>query len=122
MGEGKAMRCVLSKLAASGRITVDQFATARKWAALSAAYRRLLSGSYESGWDDDSGDARRLSTARLDAFERVVIRRYRLLAPYLGPLERAVIEGRGRYPRDMRELCAVRRALDEIGARWVECG
>ncbi len=116
------MRCVLSKLAASGRITVEQFATALKWAALSAAYRRLLSGAYEDGWCDGGGDAKRLSTARLDAFERVVIRRYRLLAPYLGPLERAVIEGSGRYPRDMRELCAVRRALDEIGARWCECG
>jgi hypothetical protein len=116
------MRCVLSKLAAGGRITVEQFATARKWAALSGAYRRLVSGSYADGWDNDAGNARRLSTARLDAFERVVIRRYRLLAPYLGPLERAVIEGQGRYPRTLGELCAVRRALDEIGARWNEAG
>lgn len=116
------MRCVMSKLAAQSRITIRQFTTARQWDALSRAYRAIVSGPREQDEPDPQTAARRLSTARLDAYERQVIRRYRALAPILGPLERGIIEGSGRYPRSLAELCAVRRALDEIEDRWVEAG
>lgn len=116
------MRCVMSKLAAGGRITVDQFTTARQWNALSQAYRSIVSGSSCPRDADAQTTDRRLSTARLDRRERQVIRRYRTLAPILGPLERAIVEGRGRYPRTLAELASVRRALDEIASRWVEAG
>ena len=114
------MRCVMSKLAAQSRITISQFATSKKWTALSRAYRAILTGAHDDAGREHAEHDRRLSTARLDAFERQVIRRYRTLAPILGPIERAIIEGRGRYPRTLDELCRVRRALDEIEAQWVE--
>ena len=114
----KLMRCVMSKLASQSRITLEQFRTARQWNNLSAAYRRLLSGSYDEGARVDAGRGK----DRLQAFERAVIRRYRMLAPILGPIERDIIEGRGRYPRTIGELCAVRVALDEIARRWSEAG
>lgn len=112
------MRCCLSRLYREGRITQRQHETARQWNALARAYRALLSGAY----DDGAGIVAGKANARLSGFERAVIRRYRALAPYLGPVERAIVEGRGRYPRGISELCAVRLALDEIGARWVEAG
>lgn len=112
------MRCCLSRLYREGRITQRQHEVARQWNALSRAYRALLSGAY----DDGAGIVAGRANARLSGFERAVIRRYRMLAPYLGPVERAIVEGRGRYPRTMGELAGVRLALDEIGARWVEAG
>jgi hypothetical protein len=112
----------MSKLAAQSRITIDQFATSKKWTALSRAYRAIVSGLHDRQDPDAGAVDRRLSSARLDQFERQVIRRYRTLAPIMGPLERGIIEGRGRYPRTLDELCAVRRALDEIAERWVEAG
>lgn len=114
------MRCVMSKLAAQSRITVGQFRTAAQWQRLARAYRAVVSGQYADQVDDGPAQEYAPSRDRLSSFERQVIRRYRALAPILGPVERAVIEGRGRYPRSLDELCAVRRALDEIAARWSE--
>ena len=108
------MRCVIAKLFRAGRITLEQHRTARQWNALSRAYRAVLNGSYE--------DVARVGADRLSAHERAVIRRYRLLAPIMGRIERDIIEGRGRSPRTLDELCGVRRCLDEIERRWCEAG
>jgi hypothetical protein len=114
------MRCVMSRLCREGRITLQQHATAKRWNSLSRAYRSLLTGSHDMGDRIGAEHVERLSSARLDEFERQVIRRYRALAPIMGALERGIIEGCGRYPRDMRELCAVRVALERIAKRWEE--
>lgn len=116
------MRCVMSKLAVQSRITVQQFAWCKRWNALARAYRAVVSGAYaeEEGEAHDAPYAP--SRDRLSSFERGVIKRYRALAPILGPVERAIIEGRGRYPRTLAELCAVRQALDEIAERWEMAG
>lgn len=118
------MRCVMSKLAAQSRITISQFAWSKRWNSLSRAYRAVVSGRYaeEAGETPGGGGAYAPARDRLSAFERGVIKRYRALAPILGPVERAIIEGRGRYPRTLGELCAVRRALDEIEERWEATG
>jgi hypothetical protein len=112
----------MSKLASQSRITVSQFAMSKRWNALARAYRAVVSGCYAEDAGDEPGAPYSPSRDRLSAFERGVIKRYRALAPILGPVERAIIEGRGRYPRTLGELCAVRRALDEIESRWVEAG
>jgi hypothetical protein len=112
------MRCVLSRLCREGRITLEQHATSKKWNRLSQAYRQLLSGEYDAGASRVAG----LSSARIQGFERAVIRRYRALAGIMGPVDRAIIEGRGRYPRSLSELASVRRCLDEIEKRWCEVG
>lgn len=112
------MRCVMSKLAAQSRITVDQFAWSKRWNALARAYRAVVSGQYAEDAGEEPGAPYAPSRDRLSQFERGVIKRYRALAPILGPVEADIIEGRGRYPRTLAELCAVRKALDEIAERW----
>lgn len=108
------MRCCIGKLFRDGRITQAQHETAQRWAALSRAYRAVVSGSYDDG--------EQIGRDRLSAHERAVIRRYRMLAPVIGRVERDIIEGRGRSPRSLLELASVRRVLDEIRARWSEAG
>jgi len=102
----------MGKLFTEGRISLGQFETARKWNALSRAYRAVIDGSYADGVE--------IGRQRLSAHERAVIRRYRALQPIMGRVERDIIEGRGRYPRTVLELCSVRRCLDEIARRWCE--